>query len=150
MSKKYKTKEWESKIKKACETEISMASACASLGMNKNTFRSHAIRLKVYKPNQAGKGMKKRSGILIPLEEIIVLGIQPQYGSSGLRLRLLSERIKPHKCEECKQKTWLKKKIPLELHHKDGNHHNHLKENLRLLCPNCHSLTNTYGSRNNK
>lgn len=39
-------------------------------------------------------------------------------------------------------------KIPLEVDHIDGNWQNCCEENLRLLCPNCHSLTSNYGSRN--
>ncbi len=39
-------------------------------------------------------------------------------------------------------------KIPLTIHHVDGNVANNAPENLMLLCPNCHSLTETYGSLN--
>ena len=39
-------------------------------------------------------------------------------------------------------------KIPLHMHHIDGNYKNNRPENLQLLCPNCHSLTATYGSQN--
>lgn len=45
----------------------------------------------------------------------------------------------------CNQTTG---KIPLEIHHIDGNSKNNSKDNLELLCPNCHSLTNTYGILN--
>lgn len=38
--------------------------------------------------------------------------------------------------------------IPLQIHHKDGNCVNNSEDNLELLCPNCHSLTETYGSLN--
>jgi len=51
-------------------------------------------------------------------------------------------------CENCGLDTWLGDKIPLQLHHKDGNHSNNKLENLQLLCPNCHSLTDTYAGRN--
>lgn len=39
-------------------------------------------------------------------------------------------------------------KVPLKIHHKDGNYLNNAEENLMLLCPNCHSLTETYKSHN--
>lgn len=39
------------------------------------------------------------------------------------------------------------KRIPLEIHHIDGNWKNNSHENITLVCPNCHSLTSTY--RNN-
>ena len=38
--------------------------------------------------------------------------------------------------------------VPVQIHHVDGDHRNMKEENLDLLCPNCHSLTETYGGRN--
>ncbi len=61
--------------------------------------------------------------------------------------------IKKHgeKCMEC---GWNKRHpitgiIPIQLEHKDGNYTNNKEENLKLLCPNCHSLTPTFGGLNN-
>ena len=39
-------------------------------------------------------------------------------------------------------------KVPLEIHHKDGNYLNNSKSNLQVLCPNCHSLTSNYKALN--
>lgn len=39
-------------------------------------------------------------------------------------------------------------KVPIQTDHIDGNPFNSKEENLRLLCPNCHSLTPTYGALN--
>lgn len=39
-------------------------------------------------------------------------------------------------------------KVPLEIHHIDGNYKNNSEDNLQLLCPNCHSLTETYKGAN--
>ena len=39
-------------------------------------------------------------------------------------------------------------KVPLQVHHIDGDSCNNKEENLQLLCPNCHSLTENFGSRN--
>lgn len=57
-------------------------------------------------------------------------------------------KIKEHRCENCGLDTWLGKKIPLEVHHIDGNRRNNDLNNLQLLCPNCHYLTDTYRGRN--
>lgn len=53
-----------------------------------------------------------------------------------------------HKCESCELTEWLGNQIILELEHCDGNNQNNVKENLKLLCPNCHSLTKTWRGRN--
>lgn len=39
-------------------------------------------------------------------------------------------------------------RIPLEVHHEDGNYLNNSEDNLELLCPNCHALTETYKNAN--
>lgn len=53
-------------------------------------------------------------------------------------------------CEKCgwNEMNIYSKTIPLEIHHKDGDCTNNLIENLELLCPNCHSLTENFGSLN--
>lgn len=70
--------------------------------------------------------------------------------SNKLKKRLLSEKIFESVCSSCLGKTWLDNPIPLELDHIDGNNQNNNLDNLRLLCPNCHSLTPTYRGRNIK
>lgn len=67
-----------------------------------------------------------------------------------LRIRLLKDGIFKSECSCCKNTEWLGNKIPLELHHKDGNKQNNSIENLLLLCPNCHYFTENYKSKNRK
>lgn len=64
------------------------------------------------------------------------------------RLRRYLKNIRGHKCEECKLTTWNNKSIPLDVHHIDGNWKNNKLTNLKLLCKNCHALTDSYGSKN--
>lgn len=59
---------------------------------------------------------------------------------------LLRER--GHRCEVCGLSEWLQKPISLELDHVDGNSDNNSENNLRLICPNCHSQTETYKGAN--
>lgn len=51
------------------------------------------------------------------------------------------------KCEICGTETWLGKPLVLQIHHKDGNHNNNSIDNLQLLCPNCHTQTDTFCSK---
>jgi len=71
--------------------------------------------------------------------------------SSSLKLKLYKEGLKNNKCESCGISTWLNKNIVCQLHHIDGNPNNNNINNLQILCPNCHSLTDNYcGSANKK
>ena len=56
--------------------------------------------------------------------------------------------LRGHKCECCGMEEWMQKPIPLEVHHNDGDPLNNEIENLMLLCPNCHALTENYRGRN--
>jgi len=53
-------------------------------------------------------------------------------------------------CSICGISSWNDKKINLEIDHIDGDNTNNLKENLRFVCPNCHSQTNNYKFYNRK
>ena len=79
------------------------------------------------------------------IEEYLIYG---RTSSDNLKKRLIKEGIKKHQCEECLLTLWLGRPIPLELDHIDGDSYNSIIENLRFLCPNCHSLTPTYRGKN--
>lgn len=65
-----------------------------------------------------------------------------------LKRNLIS--IRGHKCERCGLSEWQDTQIPLQLHHIDGNSWNNELDNLQLLCPNCHALTDNYCKKNKK
>ena len=60
--------------------------------------------------------------------------------SHRLKMLLLRDGLKSHRCENCGHTEWLGQAIPLELHHVDGNRSNNKLDNLQLLCANCHAL----------
>lgn len=130
-----------------------MALAAKRCGMTYTTFIRKAKKLGIYKPNQSGKGMKedyiRKNTILL---EDILAGKYPQYQTYKLKIRLIKEGIFEDKCQLCGWNKKLKGSefTPCELDHIDGNPENHKLENLRILCPNCHSLTKTYRFRRGK
>ena len=70
------------------------------------------------------------------------------YNSSKLRKRLIDEKLKENKCELCGQLPFHNgKELVLQLDHINGDHNDNRLENLRILCPNCHSQTETYSSK---
>ena len=76
-------------------------------------------------------------------------GIRKPFKTSGFIKKYIKEKY-DNKCAKC---GWCEinettGNIPVELEHIDGHWDNNEEENLILLCPNCHSLTSTYGSLN--
>jgi hypothetical protein len=82
----------------------------------------------------------------IELSDILKKNGKP-YQTCKLRNRLLKEGLKEHKCERCGRTEWEGEAIPLQLHHINGDRTDNRLENLQLLCPNCHTLTDNYCGR---
>lgn len=62
-----------------------------------------------------------------------------------LKYKLFEFGLKEERCEKCGlENVWQEEKLVLHLDHKDGDNTNNELENLRILCPNCHSQTETY------
>jgi Zn finger protein HypA/HybF involved in hydrogenase expression len=68
-----------------------------------------------------------------------------KYRSNHYLKKMIKDfELLPWKCSCCNIENWQEKDITLELDHIDGSAHNCKLENLRLLCPNCHSQTDTF------
>jgi len=146
----YETKypDWKDRVINASKNSKSATQAAAILDIKYDTYKKYAIKYGCFVTNKSGKGTTKIRGTKIPLEDIVIKGLHPQYQSNKLRLRLLEEGYFESKCYNCNLTTWLNNPIPLELEHIDGNPSNNLINNLTLLCPNCHAFTQTYRGRN--
>lgn len=71
-----------------------------------------------------------------------------KHNRNNLRRYIIKNNILPYKCAMCGITEWNGKTLSLELDHINGINNDNRLENLRFLCPNCHSQTTTYGSRN--
>jgi len=95
------------------------------------------------------KGMKMPFWPKISLNKILVKN--STFQSYKLKARLFRDKLKKPECEMC---GWAKKtsdgRLPLELDHINGDSSDNRLENLRVLCPNCHSLQPTHRGRNSK
>jgi hypothetical protein len=113
----------------------------ANLGIDTSHFRGQGwCRGDSAATNESiARGIKKRS---FSDDEVFVEN-SPLHSGSAVRRRLLA-RGWPYHCVWCGLVEWRGGRLVLHLDHINGIHNDNRFENLRLLCPNCHSQTDTY------
>lgn len=95
-----------------------------------------------------GKMRIKSPNAKYDLDEILVEN-STYANISRLKIRLINEGRLEYKCACCGNiGEWQGQKLTLQLDHINGKNNDHRIENLRLLCPNCHSITETYAGKN--
>lgn len=70
------------------------------------------------------------------------------YANEMVKQRIVKDNLLVYKCVKCNLDSWQSETIVLDLDHINGNNRDNRLENLRYLCPNCHSQTDTYKGRN--
>lgn len=104
------------------------------LNLDYSTFKGKSAVTKITKLNNVRK------------EDILKENCKHQ--RTVLRRYVIKNNLIPYKCAICGCTEWQGKTLSLELDHINGINNDNRLENLRFLCPNCHSQTSTYGSRN--
>jgi 5-methylcytosine-specific restriction endonuclease McrA len=112
----------------------------------KKYIRELNLDTKHFKGRAWNAGLKGIGQPRLLLDDILVKN--SDFQSFKLKKRLFIAKLKPEYCEEC---GWAQKTVdgylPLELDHINGDRHDNRLSNLRVLCPNCHSLKSTYRGR---
>lgn len=146
----------EEQLREAVKKSVSIAGVCRELGIrpvggNYKTLKDRFTKLNIDTSHFTGKGwnvgLKFVPNKSIPLEEILVQ--DSNYKSTvNLKNKLFKAGLKERKCERCGNTEWLGVQIPLELHHINGVNTDNRLENLQILCPNCHAITDNYRGKN--
>lgn len=146
-------------VAEAVKTCFSKAAVIKRLGLipaggNYNTLNDTIKRLGLDISHFTGKGhLKNRKhnwAKKIPLEDILVEN-STYRNNYNLKKRLFDKGLLKNECAICGLgPEWQGKKIVLRLDHKNGTNNDHRIKNLRMLCPNCDSQTDTFTGRNIK
>jgi ribosomal protein L40E len=120
-------------------------------GGSRTRLRKLAVQWDIDTSHFAGQAWSRGTSSPVRLSpaEILVLGenVRP---AAQLR-RALCETGRPYRCEECKVgPTWNGRRLVLQVDHRDGNRLNNQPDNIRFLCPNCHSQTENFGIANSR
>lgn len=148
----------EAQIKQASIETLSAASAARKLGITVARYKSLALFLGCYRINPGGKGKQvvsweEKQRRFQRILDSVLRGEYPHIARVAYKRVLFGLGIKENKCARVNCPSgplWLGQSIICELHHKDGNGKNNQLENIEILCPNCHSQTANYGSRNKR
>jgi len=110
------------------------------VGCSKATIAYHA------KPKEPTNNPGRRR---LALSEVLIEG--SQYGRYSLKKRLFKHGMLRNECYTCGMgPVWHGKPISLQLDHINGVNNDHRLDNLRILCPNCHTQTKNYGGKATK
>lgn len=138
----------------AVQESKSLRQVVLRLGLNESggTFLTMKRRLLDWQVDTShflgkGAGRDTQPHNAVPLDD--VLENKTYLRSSYLKEKLLRAGKLQHRCmgNDCGLTEWRGKPLVLELDHVDGNKKNNSLDNLKLLCPNCHSQTDTWRNR---
>jgi len=140
------------KFIEVCNNSESMRDASIKLNMSFSTFKRKALKLGCYKTNQfwsRGKTRISDSRILSKYNKEDIFVEDSKVKRDQIKNIIIKENLIEYICSDCgNDGMWNNKVINLQLDHINGVRNDNRLENLRFLCPNCHSQTETFCNKN--
>jgi|SRR6476620_4878551 len=141
------TKEY---LEQCLSEKKSICSILKELGYNSNgsgaykVFKNYCLKIGIdyTVPRQGGKRVLPKAGLAEIFKE------NSTFAPSHMKRRVIKDGLVPYVCGECGNKgEWNSKPLVLQIDHVNGINTDNRIENLRFLCPNCHTQTKTYSSK---
>ena len=154
-----------SEVKKLMESSDSIISFLTKIGLSAKGSGSRAVFYRYIKENNLESELeelrirskaKVRNNIELlhkkaELSNNEIFKENSNVARHVVKRRIIRDKLIPYKCELCGNNgTWLDRALVLQLDHKNGVNNDNRLENLRFLCPNCHSQTETFSGKHNK
>jgi hypothetical protein len=134
----------------------SLSEVCTKLNLvfKKSTIKMISYRIKVDNLTLENLNKNKIKNLCLfkakPLNDILIEN-STYIHTSSLKKKLLKLNILENKCVRCGNNgEWMGEEIILHLDHINGISNDNRLDNLRILCPNCHSQTETYANKKPK
>lgn len=133
---------------------------CPSGGSSRKTIKKYEILWNIkkdkfeknyldFKKDHIEKLKKINKKSKIDLEKILTKN--SLFNIKNIKRRIIEENLLEYKCKICENiGQWMGRKLCLQIDHINGVSNDNRIENIRFLCPNCHSQTDTWGSKNRK
>lgn len=145
-------------LKKATRDSTSIRQIIERLGLvpaggNYEQVQAVLKAEKISTDHVTGRGWRKNMRVAFTprIDLKTILTKDNHFQSYKLKKRLFLVGLKKEQCELC---GWAEKsedgRIPVELDHINGDRYDNRIENLRILCPNCHSLQATHRGKNQR
>ena len=125
--------------------EVARALGLRSYGANTRTLKKHIARLELSTKHFLSKNEQlAEARKLHKAKSFLEIFCQNNIDRKYIKSTIIKNKLIEYKCNICNIIEWNGQKLSLHLDHINGINNDNRLENLRFLCPNCHSLTNSY------